>query len=247
MNLAAQQSAFCAWLGRGDHTIAPVLADPRGLAVYQNNYRGQLMACLAEAFPQTRGWLGDEAFAAAAATHVDTHPPISFTLDAYPESFVETLRRIWPDDAEIAELAMLEWQLAEAFVAADDPALVPEDLSRLDWDNAALQLVTSARVMPFFSNAPEIWLAMADEAAPPQVRIAAEPSLFIVWRTDFICGFRALRGAEAEHLPTLAKPRLFGALCEDLARDHGQNEAIPMAGEMLARWIVEGLVATVEH
>ncbi len=96
MSLAASQAAFQAWLQQADDAgIAPTLADPRGLSVYQNNYRVSLMACLSEAFPHTLAWLGAEAFEGAAARHVDAHPPRSFTLDAYPQGFVETLRAIW--------------------------------------------------------------------------------------------------------------------------------------------------------
>lgn len=247
MSLAAQQAAFREWLERGDDAaIAPALVDPRGLSVYQNNYRAQLMACLAEAFPHTLAWLGEEAFEAGAARHIDAHPPTSFTLDAYPESFVETLRHIWPEDAEVGELAALEWQLAEAFVATDDIPLVPEDLARLDWERTKLRLVASARISRFASNAPLIWSALARDAAPPEARLAAEPTPFIIWRADFICCFRELQGAEAKHLSALAEPRLFGTLCEDIARDHGQDEAIRMAGELLARWMAEGLVVAVE-
>ena len=246
MSLAAQQAAFRSWLERGeDDAIARALVDPRGLSVYQNNYRGQLMACLAEAFPHTLVWLGDEAFEAAAAHHIDAQPPTSFTLDAYPEGFVETLRAFWPDDAEVAELAALEWQLAEVFVARDESPLVPEDLARLDWDRTGLRLVASARMMHFASNAPAIWSALAKEVTPPAAQLAMRPTAFIVWRAEFLCCFREVPAAEAALLPGLAQPRLFGTLCENLAREYGQEEAIRMAGEMLARWMAEGLVVAV--
>jgi hypothetical protein len=55
--------------------------------VHQNNYRLQLIACLTESFTYTRGWIGGEAFEAAAAAHIDRVPPSSWTLDAYPRDF----------------------------------------------------------------------------------------------------------------------------------------------------------------
>ena len=247
MSLAAQQAAFRVWLEQGDETengsaIAQALVDPCGLSVYQNNYRGQLMACLAEAFPQTLAWLGDEAFAAAAARHIDAHPPKSFTLDAYPGGLVESLRHMWPGDPEVAELAALEWQLAEAFVAADDRPLTPADLPRLDWERTSLRLVASARIMRFASNAPQIWSALAGDVAPPAARIAAQRASFVVWRADFVCCFRQVQGAEAALLESLAQPRGFTDMCEELAREHGPDEAIGMVGELLARWLADRLV-----
>ena len=243
MSLAASQAAFQTWLQQADDAgIAPALVDPRGLSVYQNNYRASLMACLSEAFPHTRAWLGAEAFEGAAARHIDAHPPASFTLDAYPEGFVETLRAIWPDDGEVAELAGLEWHLSDCFVAGDDVPLLPGDLAGLDWDRTGLRLVASARVLPFASNAPAIWSALARGEYPPGAEFGDQPAAFIVWRADFICCFREIQGVEAQLLPLLAQPQLFGDLCADLARAHGEDEAIRMAGDLLARWMADGLV-----
>ena len=130
-------------------------------------------------------------------------------------------------------------------MAADDAPLLAEDLAALDWDGTGLRLVASARILPFTSNAPAIWSALAHGDAPPGAEYAARPALYVVWRADFTCCFREARGAEAAQLPGLARPRLFGALCEDLARDHGPEEAIRLAGEMLARWLAEGLIVAV--
>ena len=51
--------------------------------------------------------------------HVARVPPSSWTLDAYPRDFPATLAPLYPDDPEVAELAVLELALAEAFVGAD--------------------------------------------------------------------------------------------------------------------------------
>ncbi|MGG2339436.1 DNA-binding domain-containing protein, partial [Salmonella enterica] len=81
------------------------LSDRRGLGVYQNNYRGALMACLADSYPQTLRWLGEAAFEASAARHIDRVPPHSWTLDDYALGFPASLASEWPDDREVAELA----------------------------------------------------------------------------------------------------------------------------------------------
>jgi hypothetical protein len=63
MRLSVLQGDFLAWLASGEQEDAArlPLADARGLAVYQNNYRASLMACLADSFPQC-AWLGEAAF-----------------------------------------------------------------------------------------------------------------------------------------------------------------------------------------
>jgi hypothetical protein len=134
MSLAALQSEFRTWLIDGSPDAAARIGDAAapGLSVYQNNYRAQLIACLAETHEQTQAWLGGEAFLAAAATHIDATPPSAWTLDAYPVGFAETLTRLYPDDPEVAELAALEWALSRAFTAADATAMTLEALGRID-------------------------------------------------------------------------------------------------------------------
>ena len=54
MELNLLQQDFRDWLRRSDEDAATRLglADARGLAVYQSNYRTQLMDCLEESYPQ---------------------------------------------------------------------------------------------------------------------------------------------------------------------------------------------------
>ena len=79
MNLRDLQRHFAAFLTQGDPFPG---ADTRGMAVYANNYRSQLIAALTDTFEKTRLWLGDAAFADAAARYVDTHAQSAWTLDA---------------------------------------------------------------------------------------------------------------------------------------------------------------------
>ena len=92
MNLARLQQEFQNWLVNASDESAALLGNHvAGLAVYQNNYRAQLVGCLEGAFPNLRKWLGDEAFLAACITHIDRHPPHAWTLDVYPEGLQKTL------------------------------------------------------------------------------------------------------------------------------------------------------------
>ena len=95
MTLAELQRDFRTWLVSASDDAAARLGTDimAGLSVYQNNYRAQLVGCLEESFPQVRAWLGDDAFLPAAMTHIDSHPPHAWTLDAYPGDFNETLTK----------------------------------------------------------------------------------------------------------------------------------------------------------
>ena len=242
--LGTLQRDFCQWLRHDDAEIVPRLRlnQAHGLAVYQNNYRGQLVTCLAETLPQTLAWLGGEAFDAAARTHIEHTPPSSWTLDAYPASFPAALAARYPDDAEVWELAGLEWQLSECFVAQDANALAPADLASIDWDAAQLQLVPSTHILAFTSNAPDIWSALAAGDTPPGAAISDTAQAWLVWRQGFTCCFRALDAQERELLPNLAAGLAFTALCDQLVAQMGEEDGIAMAGTLLARWTGEALL-----
>jgi hypothetical protein len=107
MNLAALQRDMRSWLTVEARDAAARFgerAEP-GLAVYLNNYRGQLMTCLSESFATVRAWLGEAAFDAAAAMHIDRLPPHNWTLDAYSLEFPDTIDALYPEDPEVGELA----------------------------------------------------------------------------------------------------------------------------------------------
>jgi hypothetical protein len=159
VGLTLLQKDFRDWLRHADAEAGSRLdlADARGLAVYQNNYRASLMACLEDSYPQLLAWLGDTAFHTAAAHHIDEYPPSSWTLDDYPAGFPADLRAQFPGDPEIADLAELEWRLAECFVAADAAVLDLSTLGDIDWENAQLQLTPSVSLLTMQTNATQIW------------------------------------------------------------------------------------------
>jgi hypothetical protein len=247
MSLLALQTGLRDWLIR-EEDAAPALHDPRfeaGLSVYLNNYRAQLMACLSESYGIVRAWLGDTAFEAAAATHIDRAPPKSWTLDAYGQDFPETLRALYPDDAEVGDLAALERALAQAFTADDVAPVDPAGLADLDWDRARLRFVPSLMMVPAASNAGAIWSAIsADDMPPPAQRLATDTAI-LIWREGFTPAFRTLDPGEAEALDLLRQGADFGTLCARLVAQAGEAEGPAVAGAYLAQWIRDALVSDI--
>lgn len=143
MSLAALQRDFRDWL-----TDVPVRMDywvddhaRAGLDIYHNAYRVQLVECLKDTFEKTFLWIGEDAFIDAARVHIERTPPSGWTLGAYGVGFDETLADLYPDDAEIAELAWLDWALSRAFEGADAAAIAADTLGEIDWDRAILHLI----------------------------------------------------------------------------------------------------------
>jgi hypothetical protein len=247
MSLLALQRDFRSWLTTESSDAGGRLegGDAPGLAVYLNNYRGSLMACLAESYETTRAWLGEEAFAAAAADHIDRLPPHSWTLDAYALGLPDTLDRLYPDDAEVGDLARLECALGTAFVGRDAERLDPASLANVDWDEAALGFVPTLVLLGITSNAGAIWSAIAAGEQPPPGEMLPEPAYVAIWRDALTPAFRTLDTGEADALKSMMASHGFDALCTDLVQRHGEEQGPAMAGALLAQWLQDGIVSAI--
>lgn len=246
MSLIDVQRDMRTWLHSGDAAGLSAPAMCAGLAVYQNNYRAQLIECLETSFPVTRDWLGGTAFRSAAAWHIDAVPPSSWTLDAYARDVPATLSRLYSDDAEIAELATLELALAEAFVAADADLLDAARLAGVDWDRAVLRFVPSFDIHEVTSNAPALWSAIVNGDRPPAAQMLPETAGLLVWRQDGVSRFRTTDRTELQAILRARAGAPFADLCTSLVDGLGEAEGVEAAGRWLGQWIGEGLIATIE-
>lgn len=244
MSLYALQSDFRVWLETGAEGAAARFAPEAqaGLLVYQNNYRASLMACLEEGFPNTLAWIGTEVFRSVAATLIDARPPDSWSLDHYGAHFPAALAKALPGDAEVAELAILELSLADAFVGRDATALTPDQLPNIDWDTAILSFVPTARSVSVSTNVAAIWAALASEIEPPPAETLSAPSTLLVWRNGFVSCFRMLELKEEEVTHLVEKGVAFADICSHWVNAHGQAEGIQAAGIWLAQWVADGLL-----
>lgn len=241
MSLLTQQRDLRAWLQHGDEVAAaPFAASVQpGLAVYQNNYRAQLAGCLAESFPVTLAWLGEDAFHRAVVAHVERVPPSSWSLDHYPRDFPSSLAALYPDDPEVADLASLELALSEAFVAPGGSPLksVADDI---DWDNAAFEFLPSLSLHPLTSNAPAIWSAISAGQSPPASERLPRTGALLVWQSDELCRFRAIDASECKAIRVMIAGATLGSLCDGL--DDNEAEQI---GLWLGQWLADGLVTEI--
>jgi len=252
MRLSELQHNFLDWLASADDAVAarlPLAGDGRdGLAIYQNNYRGNLMACLADSFPHTLLWLGEAAFEAAAARHIDRVPPSSWTLDDYALGFPESLIEDYPYEAEVSELARIELALSQAFIAADAEVLKADQMGDVDWDRAMLQTIPALTILPLRSNADDIWIALAHEAPPPNAQWDETERPVLIWRQEWLCKMRRLNGDEAAMLGYLIGSEVpFADLCARAIGRWGEQDGIARIGQYLGQWVADELVRGVER
>lgn len=249
MMLAELQRDFRSWLiNASDETASRFGSGARaGLAVYQNNYRAQLVGCLEVAFPQVRAWMGDDAFLYAAVSHIDKHPPHAWTLDAYPDDFSSTLVELFPHNPDIHELAWIETALTAAFVAGDAEPMSAADLANINWDSARLQLTPSLLTTRATTNAADIWWAMLEGKDRPEGQMLAEPCGLIVWRRGFVSCLRTVDTLERDALVHMQANGSFNALCEMLVERLGESDGVAKGGALLANWIGSELITGVDN
>lgn len=249
MKLSELQTGFRSWLEDGNEHFAAMLGKNarHGLDVYQNNYRAQLRACLRGAYPITLEWLGWTTFNDAADCHISSCHPTSWTLDAYPFGFDETLKARFPADPEVHELAQLEWALGEAFISRDASPVSHERLVDIDWDSAVIRFAPSLAIHRFHTNAPEIWSALKQGTPSPSPLLRKEQGALIVWRSAERSQFRTLDVGEAEALQAAGAGSRFGDLCGRFVASDGTEGAIALIGGWLGRWIADGLVTGIDE
>lgn len=238
-------------LVRGDRNLRP--ADR--LAVYANAYFARLHDCLREDFGALARALGAEAFHDLVKTYLMMHPPTRPSLrlagahlaeHLAAEPFGAIFSRRCP---YAADLARLEWALAEAFYAADADVLAAEDLAALPaeaWPALrfgkapSLQILSCAwpvqRIRERFEreDADAVW-----EEAPS---LAVEPTHLRVWRQGDRVRYRAIPTLECEALAAASAGEPFAAICERVAEVVGDGEAGPRSATLLSSWISDGLL-----
>ncbi len=248
MKLAQFQQEFRHWLVTAEGTLEKRLDahSEAGLAIYQNNYRSQLITCLKVSYPLVLTWLGEEVFIQLAIAHIDSRPPHAWTLDAYGADFGETLRTMLPHNPDVHELAWIEWSLSESFVAPDAGVIANDELLKIDWDIASLQLSPSLRQHAASTNAHAIWSALQDGAEVLEGEMLDAPGGLLVWRREFTSRVRFIDAVEHAALLSMRDDGRFTALCDALVEQLGEDEGVARAGALLADWLAAGIVVGVD-
>ncbi|WP_128891089.1 DNA-binding domain-containing protein [Erythrobacter sp. HKB08] len=253
MSLAAVQKEFLVHVLDEDRAL-PSGWTPRhaaGLDIYRNNYRSSLMEALKSSYERTERYVGEDAFSQAAAHHVISRPPNSWTLDAAGEGFAETLADLFADDPDVAELAWLEAAMTDAFVAADaEPlgaagfAAATAEFGEGDWAAMKLELLPGTAIRPVAFDVATLWRGLSGGEHPGDAARLAGPACLLVWREGYEPVFRLVDAAEGELLGAILSGETYSEACGVLFEDAG-DDAAAQAGAMFGRWLHDGLVASV--
>ncbi|MFZ1742435.1 MAG: putative DNA-binding domain-containing protein [Pontixanthobacter sp.] len=256
MNLIALQDAFMAQV-LDDGQAPPANWTPRhaaGMEIYRNAYRARLVDALRDTFERTAKWVGDDAFRQAAAHHLISRPPNSWTLDDAGHGFPETLAKLFAGDPEVAELGWLELAMHRAFVAQDAVPLdapgfahAASQFAEEDWANMRLHFLPGIDQREIAHDIGTLWRALAsDDGPPPDIEYSlTQPAHCLVWRDGLKSVFIQIDDHEGLALALMRSGGSYGAMCDMLIVRLGEEAALAEAGAILGRWLHHGLLSSI--
>jgi hypothetical protein len=229
---------------------APPLCVADRLAIYHNAYRVRLVEALDDTYPKLHAVLGDEMFAALGERFVAAHPSVYRSIRWYGRELTEYLTSEPPfsDQPILAELARLEWTLAEVFDSGDAEPIVRGVLSEIDpscWGDIRLELHPSVRRLDLEWNTVAVWQALSREESPPEPEHREHPLPWLLWRQALNNYFRSMTPDEAAALESARRRETFGEICAALSAHLSEGEVPLRAAGLLGAWADAGLIAAI--
>jgi hypothetical protein len=217
--------------------------------IYANAYFYRLLECLGEDFPATLAVLGEDNFAALVKEYLLEHPPTEPSIlyaGLYLADFLNDhpFAERWPF---IADLARLERAVLDVFHAADAPALGLETLHAVpseDWP--ALKLRTHPAVEIVHSEWRIADLLHTVEQGREWTDPEHEEASVLVWRQNALVNYRNLEPVERDALVIVSKGASFAAVCEAIATRSEEPNRVTLIGQLMARWLADGIIMAVD-
>jgi hypothetical protein len=225
---------------------APPLPARDRLAIYRNAYQVRLIDALHDTYPILHGLLGDEEWLALGQAYVAAHPSVFRSIRWYGGELAAFMAGCPPyDEPVLAEVALLEWTLAEVFDAEDAQALERAALAAVapaQWGSLTFEFHPSLRRLEFSWNTAAVWKAMSADEAPPRPELSAAPVIWLLWRQNLQNYFRSVSGVESAALDSALRGRSFGEICEDLSALLPDEEIPAAAAGLLGTWADSGIL-----
>lgn len=201
------------------------------LEIYKEMYPMRMVDALAADYPYVKAWVGDHPFEHLVEDYVQLHPSTSYTLnrlgDAFP-AFLRASSRL-KRPAAVADLAVLELAMTQAFDEKETPAATPADFAAIPpeaWEGARFEAVASLRLVAVGHPVGLVLDAVrAEEAIPP---IRRKASHYAVWRRDYAVYRLDLTPAQHRLLSALTGGQPLGAALREamplFRRQRGASE-----------------------
>ena len=198
-----------------DWAVGDGLPATARLRIYRNNARALFVQALERTYPVLQRRVGDDYFRQLAHYFRQAHPSRAGDLHDACRPFPAFLHGHLADGpyAWLAELAALEWVVADAGVAASSPVVSAHALSGLSPDvlvHARLRLVPSLRLVAGGAPLFDVWHANREGSSDAPVDLERGPQHVIVHRGADGVQLRAVARDEFEFIEALAGGAALG-------------------------------------
>ena len=252
--LAELQKAFSQHLRDEPSALAAAIVTggkidvDRRMEIYHHAYRARLTEVMQDVFERAWAYLGDANFEQGAHGYIATHPPAGRTLQHFGGQFPAWLAAQYPGDGDLADVAMIDWQLRCAFDSADATPISMADMAAIDaaaWATVGFQFHPALSLTPIIFNAASIWQALNADTPPPPAEKLGAPTWLMVWRREFQPHFVTVSEAEAMLLASMREGKSFAMACDEVASRFADEDVVALAGAALRRWVEEGVIVSI--
>lgn len=226
------------------------------LSIYSYAYRARLKEVLANDYHAILMAIGDDHFNQLADNYIEAHPSHYFSLrdfGSHLPNFISGLIQQhedqeipWKEIPWLYELALFEWNLGQAFDAADISLFREQDMISISpesWPELRFTLHPSVLRLNFEWNIVEMWQALTDDNPTEVTAIHEASSPWLIWREQLITRFRSMQTEEQIAFDKLKEGGNFNEICEALATAMSENEVPMYAASLLKSWIAQGLIS----
>lgn len=253
MTLAALQSSFqAAILGETSEILEAVTPSRRldsasRFAVYAEAYRSRLADFVANDYPALHQILGDEHFFNLAAAYIDATPSRHRNARFYARDLPEFMRVQvpWASSPILADLAALERALADAFDAADADAVdaaALADIPAKAQPQLSLKFAPCVAALTVTRGTATCYAAALEGWAMDMPRDEGRETI-LVWRSAALEPlYRLLEEDETLALDAARQGGSLDNICGLLSLRHDADATAGLVGQILARWLGDGLV-----
>ena len=220
------------------------------LNIYQNAYNIRLKSCIETDHEILGLYLGDDLFDQMVNGYIKNYPSHYSSLRQFGDELPRYLSQNEPFNSHpiIAEIALFERELMNAFDAADSMTSTEKelkDLSAGQWPEMLLDFHPSVRVFETHWNSVECWQALKNETTPPEA--LEQQAYWIIWRDkDRLTQYRNL-GVDGFVLYQCFRDQYSFADACDLLKEHLPEDQIGLASvSHLQAWFNLGMIRSLD-
>ena len=216
------------------------------LSVYSGGYLARIEEALEEAYPAVRHVAGANTFRALARDYAVRHPSRDYNLSRVGRRLPEFLQgySLTAELPFLPDLAKLEWQVTEAFHAADQPAVGFSQLAAIPaqrWEKIRVTFQPSVSLLSSAWPVLDIWEARSRPVQEVRVDLVNRPQKVLLFRHDGQVRCELLDARQEAVLAALMAGQTLGELSDRMAADPAGSEHL--LGSWFARWGSHGLLA----